>query len=248
MNPSRILRLSHQEIAIIVAAVAVVIFTIPNVSIAQNRSAVISIADAKKLPRGSAINIAGTVTLASGTFRSSFSDEGFQIQDKTGGMYVSIKTNIHLAVGQKVRLTGTLTETPLKFQIVETDESRVQVIPGASRANPIKLQTGAIAKTNIGKLIKITGKVSKPVDAVLPYGFRVSIDDGTGEIIAYVSTSTNISQTQFVTGQTVELIGIAGKFNEHYQIYPRSSADVKLTEKSARQNKFGKLPVTKFAD
>jgi hypothetical protein len=197
----------------------------------QSKSSIVKIADAKQLPLGTEITIAGIVTVASGTFRSSFSDEGFQIEDKTGGMYVSIRANIHLNIGQKVLLAGKLAETALKFQIIESDESRVKVISGIGHLKPIKLSTGAISEPIIGRLIKIVGTVTKPVDEVEPYGFRFSIDDGTGEIIAYISTSTIISQREFVTGQRVELIGIAGKFNEHYQIYPRSPADIILVDK-----------------
>ena len=220
-----------REWALAVSTVLLLILTVGNTSFAQVKVRVISIADAKKLPLGTEVHIAGIVTLASGTLRSSFSDQGFQLEDKTSGMYVSVKTDLHLAIGQKVRLTGKLTETALKFQIVETDERSVQVESGMAHPKPLALSTGKLSEPVIGKLIKIVGKVTKPVDEVAPYGFRVSVDDGTGEIIAYVSTSTTISSAQFTTGQRVELIGIAGKFNEHYQIYPRSPADVELIGK-----------------
>jgi DNA/RNA endonuclease YhcR with UshA esterase domain len=206
-------------------------FTAANSLFAQDKGPVISIADAKKLALGTEVSIGGTVSVASGTFRSSFSDEGFQIEDKTSGMYVRIKTDLHLAIGQRVRLTGMLTETALKFQIVETDESGVKVISGTGHLKPIKLSTGAISERIIGKLIKIVGTVTKPVDEVAPYGFRVSVNDGTGEVIAYVSTSTTISPKEFMPGQNVQLVGVAGKFNEHYQIYPRSPADIRLIGK-----------------
>ena len=210
-------------------AAAVLVFTI--CSYAQGTSQKISIADAKKLSLGMEVTIEGTVTVASGTFISSFDDYGFQLQDKTGGMYITIKADPHLTVGRKVRLTGKLTETALKFQIVETDESRIQVLSGTSRPKPIAIATGKISQDSIGKLIKITATVAAPVVEVAPYGFRVPIDDGTGEIIAYISTSTNISPKEFVPGQRVELTGIAGQFNQHFQIYPRSPVDVKLIGK-----------------
>jgi len=211
-----------------VLAIAIFVFVMAHSSFGQGKRPVISIEDAKKLSLGTQVTIAGTVTVASGTFKSSFDDEGIQIQDKTGGMYITIKKDLHLTVGQRIRLSGKLTETALKFQIVETDENGIQVLSGTARTKAIAIATGKISDMTIGKLIKTAGTVTKPIVEVAPYGFRVSVDDGTGEIIAYVSTSTGVSPKDFVVGQRVELTGVAGKFNQNFQIYPRSTADVKL--------------------
>ena len=231
MNRARSFLCLRPCVALSALAITVFIFTAADTSLAQGRPQVVSIADAKKLSLGTEVTLEGTVTVASGTFRSSFSDDGFQIQDKTSGMYITIKTNPHLSVGQQVRLTGKLTETALKFQIVETDEKRIQVLSKNASPKPIALGTGQLTQGAIGKLIKISGTVSKAVDDIAPYGFRFSIDDGTGEIIAYVSTSTGISAKDMTLGRRVELIGVAGEFNHRYQIYPRSPADVKLNDK-----------------
>jgi len=215
------------------SALAVFVLINPNSSFAQSKPSIIPIANARKLALGTEVIIEGTVTVASGTFRSSFSDYGFQVQDKTSGMYITIKTDPHFTVGQRVRISGKLAETALKFQIVETDEKRVQVLPGTVRPKPTAIPTGKIEEPMIGNLIKISATVSKPLVEVAPYGFRVPVDDGTGEIVAYISTSTGISAKELVPGQQVELIGVAGQFNQRYQIYPRSPADVKLIDKTA---------------
>ena len=233
MNRPRFFSHWWPSVAVSALAVAVFVFSAPQPSFAQGKPQLVSIVDAKKLSLGTEITVEGTVTVGSGTFRSSFSDDGFQIQDKTSGMYITIKTDPHLTVGQMVRLTGKITETALKFQIVETDEKRVQVLPGTVRPKPTAIPTGKIEEPMIGNLIKISATVSKPVVEVAPYGFRVPVDDGTGEIVAYISTSTGISAKKLVPGQQVELIGVAGQFNQRYQIYPRSPADVKLIDKTA---------------
>jgi len=229
MNKLQIFRCRYTALAVLVLALGA---AFSSLSFAQDKEPVISIADAKKLPSGSKATIEGTVTVASGSFISSFSDEGFQIQDKTSGMYITIKTDLHLKVGQKVRLTGKLTETALKFQIIETDEASVHVKSETARIKPTSIATGKLDDATIGRIIKITGKVTKSVDENAPYGFRFSLDDGSGEIIAYVATSTGVSEKDFVFGQKIELVGIAGKFNQRYQIYPRSPADVKLVGKT----------------
>lgn len=226
MNRLRISRFKLPCVGLSALVIALLVFTID--SSAQINATTARIIDAKKLSLGSKVTIKGTVTVASGTFRSSFSDYGFQIQDKTSGMYVTVKTDPHLIVGQKVRLIGKLTETALKFQIVETDEKGVQVLSGTAHPKPVAIATGKIDEPVIGKLIRISATVTKPVADVAPYGFRVPVDDGTGEIIAYISTSTSISTKELIPGQHVELIGVAGQFNHRFQIYPRSPADIKL--------------------
>lgn len=234
MHKPRIFLNWQRNVVLSALAITVFIFTNPTTYFAQGKLSVVSIADAKKLPLGKEVTVEGSVTVASGTFRSSFSDEGFQVQDKTGGMYITIKNDPHLIVGQRVRFTGKLTETRLKFQIIETVESSVQVLSGTYLPKPIPVGTGKITEPIIGKLIKLLGVVTRAVYEIAPYGFRFSVDDGTGETIVYVSTSTGISQKDIILGQKIELIGVAGEFNQRYQIYPRSPADVKLIGKRER--------------
>src|SRR5262245_34466675 len=64
----------------------------------------IDIADARALPLGSTVRVKGSLTVPSGVFSSATFDQGFAIQDRTGGIYVSIATNLGLAPRQQVRL------------------------------------------------------------------------------------------------------------------------------------------------
>ena len=48
----------------------------------------IPIAEARSLPLGTIVTIDGVVTVPSGAFSSSTFDQGFAIQDRTGGMSV----------------------------------------------------------------------------------------------------------------------------------------------------------------
>jgi hypothetical protein len=62
----------------------------------------ISIAEARSLPLGTIVTIDGVVTVPSGAFSSSTFDQGFAIQDRTGGIYVSVPDNL----GLKFETTG----------------------------------------------------------------------------------------------------------------------------------------------
>src|SRR6476659_1138871 len=71
----------------------------------------ISIAAARHLALGTVVTVEGSVTVPSGVFASSFFDEGFAIQDLTGGIYVSMADNLGLNVRQLARVTGTLADS-----------------------------------------------------------------------------------------------------------------------------------------
>jgi hypothetical protein len=68
--------------------------------------AALSIAEARSLPLGTVVTVDGSVTVASGTFSSSTFNQGFAIQDYTGGIYVSVADNLGFAPRQQVRVRG----------------------------------------------------------------------------------------------------------------------------------------------
>lgn len=60
----------------------------------------ISIAEARSLPLGTVVTVDGSITVPSGAFNSSTFDQGFAIQDHTGGIYVSTPDNLGFAPRQ----------------------------------------------------------------------------------------------------------------------------------------------------
>ena len=72
------------------------------------RAAISAIAAARALPAGSVVSIRGTVTVPAGSFASSTFDQGFGLQDATGGIYITMPDNAGLTAGRHVRVTGTL--------------------------------------------------------------------------------------------------------------------------------------------
>src|SRR5262245_60466787 len=86
----------------------------------------ISIAEARSLPLGTVVTIEGSLTVPSGAFSSSTFDQGFAIQDRTGGIYVSTPNNLGLAPRQQARVTGTLADTVLPGLLVLVDGTDVK--------------------------------------------------------------------------------------------------------------------------
>jgi len=86
----------------------------------------ISIGAARSLPLGTVVTIDGVVTVPSGAFSSSTFDQGFAIQDSTGGIYVSTAANLGFELRQQVRVTGTLADTVLPGLLVLVDVTEVK--------------------------------------------------------------------------------------------------------------------------
>ena len=103
---------------------------------------VISIGEARSLPLGTVVTIDGSVTVPSGAFSSSTFDQGFAIQDRTGGIYVSTSDNLGFALRTQVRVTGTLADTVLPGLLVLVDVTEVKAHGSGPKVRPLPVATG----------------------------------------------------------------------------------------------------------
>lgn len=197
-------------------------------SLSPNRNGTprLAVAAARRLPPGTVVTVEGVVTVPSGTFKSSISDEGFAFQDRSGGIYVRMKTNLGLRLGQRVRVTGKLDQSNELLTIVPADAEAIKAIGRAVQMKPESVATGKINELTEGRLVKVTGKITRAVVADLPYGYRLFLDDGSGEIQVYVSASAQIDLSHLQPGQRVSATGLSGQYKDHYEVEPRIPADI----------------------
>jgi uncharacterized protein YdeI (BOF family) len=193
---------------------------------APPQTKIISIAAARSLTPGATMTIEGSVTVPSGAFKSSFSDDGFALQDSSGGIYVSLHTNLGLRVGRRVRVTGKLVLSNGLLRIEAAGARAVKVRGRGPQVQPLMVKTGQVDETTEGRLLKVTGTITRSVVADAPYGFRLFVDDGTGELQVYVSTSSKIDLNGLQPGQRVTVTGIGGHYKDHYELDPRFPADI----------------------
>jgi DNA/RNA endonuclease YhcR with UshA esterase domain len=186
----------------------------------------ISIAEARSLPLGTVVTVDGSVTVPSGAFSSSTFDQGFAIQDHTGGIYVSVPDNLGFAPRQQVRVTGQLADSFGLLVLTNVTDTKAHGI--GPKVQPLPVATGAVGEATEGKLIRITGTITQPVFNDLPYGFIIFIDDGSGEVHSFVSASTGIDVSGLSPGQAIEVTGFSGQFADHYEVDPRTRADIKV--------------------
>lgn len=214
-----------RPLAGLIAAVAFVL-----VPIASRAEKAIDIAVARSLPLGTVVTVDGAVTVPSGDFSSSTFDEGFTIQDRTGGIYVSIATDLGLAPRQQARVTGRLADNGTGVLTVVVDNvSDVKVHGKGPKVEPRWVPTGSISEATEGLLVQLVGTLVGPIEPDPPYGTILHIDDGSGPIRIFVCTSTGIDLSGLATGQQVSVIGMSYQFID-YEIDPRFQSDIRQRE------------------
>ena len=188
----------------------------------------ISIAEARTLPQGTEVTIDGSVTVPSGAFSSSTFDQGFAIQDRTGGIYVSTPDNLGFGLRQQVRVTGTLADTVLPGLLVLVDVTEVKAVKSGPKVQPLSVLTGDVGEETEGKLVTITGTIIQPIVNDLPFGFIIFVNDGSGEVHSFVCASTGIDVSGLSPGQTVEITGFSGQFADAFEVDPRTQSDIRI--------------------
>lgn len=188
----------------------------------------ITIAEARSLPLGTIVTIDGVVTVPSGAFSSSTFDQGFAIQDRTGGIYVSVPDNLGFTLRQQVRVTGRLADTVLPGLLVLVDVTDVKVHGSGPKVRPLPVATGGVGEATEGRLVTITGTITQPIVNDLPFGFIIFINDGSGEVHSFVCASTGIDVSGLSPGQTVEITGFSGQFANDFEVDPRIQDDIRV--------------------
>jgi len=187
----------------------------------------ISIAEARALPQGTVVTVDGSVTTPSGAFYSSFFDEGFGLQDSSGGIYVSLQTNLNVAPRRQASVTGTLTDFGFGLLVlVPSSPSDVKLHGAGPKIAPRVLATGAVSEATEGLLVRVVATVTQAPEIDGQYGIKFFVDDGSGELTIYVNFQTGIDVSDLEVGQTVIVTGFSSQFDTHYEIDPRFPADI----------------------
>jgi DNA/RNA endonuclease YhcR with UshA esterase domain len=211
---------------LLVPALLTVIFLI-SFATANAAPPTISIAQARSLPLGTVVTIDGSVTVPSGAFSSSTFDQGFAIQDRTGGIYVSTSDNLGFALRTQVRVTGTLADTVLPGLLVLVDVTETKPHGSGPKIQPLPVATGDVGEGTEGSIVRITGTISQPIVNDLPFGFIIVVNDGSGDINVFVCASTGIDVSGLSPGQTIEVTGFSGQFADDFEVDPRMQDDIR---------------------
>ncbi|HSS78610.1 MAG TPA: hypothetical protein VLV54_17935 [Thermoanaerobaculia bacterium] len=188
----------------------------------------IAIHDARAMPVGTVVTVEGAVTVPSGLFSSGGTlDQGFAIQDHTGGIYVSVATNLGINLRQRVRVTGQIADSGNGLLLlVPASTSDVEVRGPGPRVHPRWLRTGDVGPANQGSLVRVVGTITQPLLPDPPFGTQVIVDDGSGPLRIFVNTSTGIDLSGLAPGQLLSVTGFSDEFDTP-EIDPRFQSDLR---------------------
>jgi hypothetical protein len=192
---------------------------------AASAARTISIAAARHLPLGTVVTVEGSVTVPSGVFASSFFDEGFAIQDRTAGIYVSMADNLGLRFRQEARVTGTLADSGGLLILVPLSDADVRTDGRGDEVEPLFVHTGAIGEATEGRIVLVVGRITRLEDDA-PFGQKVFVNDGSGEIRIFLNDGAGISVAGLAPGQLIAVTGFSGQFID-YEIDPRFPSDLR---------------------
>jgi hypothetical protein len=189
---------------------------------------VCSIAEARRLPLGARVTVDGTVSTPSGAFASSFFDVGFGLQDRSAGLYVSLQIDLHLTPGDRARVTGVLVDSYGLLVLVPDGPDDVERGGHGGPPAPRRVRTGGVGESTEGLLVSIKATIVDAPTSDLPYGYKLFVDDGSGELQIFVNLETGIDVTTLAAGQRVAVTGFSSQFEDHYEIDPRNQGDILL--------------------
>jgi uncharacterized protein YdeI (BOF family) len=188
------------------------------------------IADARGKGIGTEVTIEGFVSVAPGTFKSAMDDEGFALQDSSGGIYVKMTQKESFGLGAKVRVTGTLDEQN-KLGILKAEPANVKVLGGTQQVAPKTVSTGSVNESVEGQLVQISGNVSQTFQDDSPYGYKLYINDGSGEIQVFVHVSAGFDKASLQAlpqGKRITVVGLAAQYETTYEVAPRQPSDLSI--------------------
>ncbi|HEX8695265.1 MAG TPA: hypothetical protein VF746_22830 [Longimicrobium sp.] len=176
------------------------------------------IAEVRRQPLGSMVTVEGVVTVPSGVI-----DAGFAVQDATAGIYVAADSATRVEPFQVVRVSGRLADNHGLLGIAPDSVA----VRGAGRPpQPRAARTGEVGEATEGSLLATGGTVAGPVVDDRPYGWKVTIDDGSGPLLVFVPVGAKMDVSGIRPGQRLRVVGFSGQYDDHHEILPRSQADL----------------------
>jgi hypothetical protein len=150
------------------------------------------------------------------------------VEDKTGGIFISLQTDLGISPRSQVRVTGTLADSSGLLVLVPANPSAVRLLGVGPKIFPVWVAGGLIGEATEGLLVRVVGAITVAPSSDLPFGYKFTVDDGTGPVQIFVNTQTGIAVSGLALGETVSVAGFSSQFETHYEIDPRSPADIEV--------------------
>ena len=186
---------------------------------------IIAISEVYGLPVGTDTSVQGRVTVPSGVFFGATNDPGFAMNDGTRGVYIQTQRDLGLEFGDTVRVRGVTGRLNGMETIAADDIDDI-------KKYEIQLPTGHITPSTQGSVVVVTGVITRITDDD-PFGTKVFVDDGTGEVDVFLSSSTELhaDRPDFIkVGRRIRARGYVAffpAFSTHPEMDPRTDKDLR---------------------
>nr|WP_275900736.1 S-layer homology domain-containing protein [Paenibacillus periandrae] len=191
----------------------------------------------KVSPIGEArIKAEGTDAVIEGKVTTTAFYDSVYVQDETGGIMAFNEVPAgSLQIGDTVRIYGHIkvfeNNTELEFGKFVDSVVKLNTSPGVPIAPKAVSTQEAYAEVNQGQLVKVTGRVT-----AIPDDNSYVINDGSGEALVFadgyvINQSGPIPKLKI--GDTLEAVGLTGKYAEGKRIRVRDTKELKGSAQSA---------------
>jgi hypothetical protein len=190
---------------------------------------VISIADARELPKNARARVRGTVTLEPGIVDPATA----VIQDGSGAIVLRLSDEAGtLSRGDLVEVDGVRsTKSGMETLRVTTPATRIGSGPSLT---PRELRTGDAGEANEARLVLVRGAVVAAARRSSSGSLSFELDDGSGALRVSVGASIGADPATMPEGTWVEVIGVLGQETSGsqplrgYRIWPRAGSDMRI--------------------
>ncbi|MDO8669724.1 MAG: lamin tail domain-containing protein [Candidatus Buchananbacteria bacterium] len=162
------------------------------------------------------VKITGTVLVEPGVLGAQI----FYIASEDIQVYSYKKDFPKLEVGDRVEVTGEISETASEKRIKIKTQSDIKIISRQNEVQPASVLWSDIDDSYLGQLVKVAGEV------IEVKGNYVFVDDGSEEIKVYLKQSAQIDKSVFKEGEKIEMVGLVVKSGAEYRLLPRYNTDI----------------------
>jgi DNA/RNA endonuclease YhcR with UshA esterase domain len=135
-------------------------------------------------------------------------------------VYLFNKDFPKLSLGDRIEVTGELSEISGELRLKAKEKSDIRVLGGEHVPAPSVFDIGDTGEAVEGWLIEVSGEVTELKST------HMYVDDGTDEIKVYFKKGTGIDKKMFHIGDIVRVVGIMSQTKTGYQLLPRDQFDI----------------------
>lgn len=191
----------------------------------EKKEVEVTIAEARKLPKGSNVRITAVVT--------NIIEKNAFIQDETGAIYIYANRYNYSALipGNKITLSGKVTEYNGLLEITDIKDKKITAVSKDNEYVPVEISLSEVTEENEARFIYVKDLVVTGIEIIDgEKGYNVLVKQGETKGVVRVDKYLNpyIEPEFFIIGEIFNVTGNIGQYNEvHYIMISGEAAIMK---------------------